>query len=72
MDHVLTNENRFILTPFVIKCTLTDHYPITIFVFQKTNNTCKNQYKLVRSISKFSVKKFIKFQRIHLTFTNKI
>ena len=60
IDHVLTNENRLILTPFVIKHTLTDHYSIMIFVSQKTNNTCKNQYKLVRSFSKFSVKEFIK------------
>ena len=26
IDHVLTNENSFILIPFVIKYTLTDHY----------------------------------------------
>ena len=60
IDHVLTNENRLILTPFVMKYTLINHYPIMIFVSQKTNNTCKNQYKLVRSFSKFSVEKFIK------------
>ena len=60
IDHVLTNENRLILTPFVIKYTLTDHYPIMISVSQETNNTRKNQYKLVRSFSKFSVVEFIK------------
>ena len=59
VDHVLTNENHLILTPFVTKYTLTDHYPIMISVSQKTNNTCKNQYKLVRSFSKFSVEEFI-------------
>ena len=42
IDYVLTNENRLILTPFVIKYTLTDHYPIMISVSQKTNNTSKN------------------------------
>ena len=47
IDHVLTNENLVILTLLVIKHTLTDHYPITISVSQKTNNTYKNQYKLV-------------------------
>ena len=31
-----------------------------ISVSQKTNNTCKNQYKLVRSFFKFSVEKFNK------------
>ena len=60
IDHVLTNENRLILTPFVIKHTLTDHYPIMIFVSQKTNNTFKNQYKRVRLFFKFFVKEFIK------------
>ena len=43
-----------------MKYTLTDHYPIMISVSQKTNNTYKNQYKLVRSLSKFFVEKFIK------------
>ena len=60
IDHVLTNENRLIFTPFVIRYTLTDHYPISISVSQKTNNTWKNQYKLVRSFFKFSVEEFIK------------
>ena len=60
IDHVFTNENCLILTPFAIKYTLTDHYPIMISVSQKTNNTCKNQCKLVRSISKFAVEEFIK------------
>ena len=60
IDHVLSNENRLILTPLVIKYPLTDHYLIMISVSQKTNNTCKNQYKLVRSFSKFSVEEFIK------------
>ena len=31
-----------------------------ISVSQKAKNTCKNQYKLVRSFSKFSVEEFIK------------
>ena len=35
-----------------------------ISVSQKTNNTCKNQDKLVRSFSKFSVEEFIKDLRI--------
>ena len=36
IDHVLTNENRLILTPFVIKYSLTNYYPIMISVSQKT------------------------------------
>ena len=32
IDHVLTDENRLVLTPFVTKYTLTDHYPIMISV----------------------------------------
>ena len=60
IDHVFGNENRLILTPFVIKYTLTVHHSIMISVSQKTNNTCKNQYKLARSFFKFSVKEFIK------------
>ena len=31
-----------------------------ISVSQKTSNNCKNQYKLVRSFSKFSVEELIK------------
>ena len=38
IDHVLTNENRLILTPCVIKYTITDHYPVMISVSLKTNN----------------------------------
>ena len=30
IDHVLTNENRLILTPFAIKYTLPHHYPIRL------------------------------------------
>ena len=41
IDHVLTNENRLTLTPFVIKYTLTDHYPIIISAFQKTTKYAK-------------------------------
>ena len=36
-----------------------------ISVSQKTNNTCKNQYKLVRSFSKFSVEEIIKDLQIN-------
>ena len=66
IDHVLTNENCLILTPFVIKYTLTDHYPIMISVSQKTDNTCKNQYKFARSFSKFSDEEFIKDLQIKI------
>ena len=64
IDHVLTNNNRLLLTPFVTKYTLTDHYPIMISFSQKTNNTCTNQDKLVRSFSKFFVEEFIKYLQI--------
>ena len=60
IDHVLTNENHLIATSFVVEYTFTDHYLIMISVSQKTNNMCKNQYKLVRSFFKFSVEEFIK------------
>ena len=46
IDYVLTNENRLILTPFVIKCTLTDHYLIMITVFQKPSNMRYNSKKM--------------------------
>ena len=59
INYVLTNQNRLILTPFVIKFTLTDYYPIMISVSQKINNMFKNQYKLGKSFSKFSVEEFI-------------
>ena len=60
IDHVLTNENRLILTQFVIKYTLTDQYPILIFASQKTNDTSKNQHKLVKPFSEFFVEEFVK------------
>ena len=37
-----------------------------ISVSQKTNNTCKNLCKLIRSFSKFPVKEFIKDLQIKL------
>ena len=41
-----------------------------ISAFLKTSNTCKNQYKLVRSFSKISVEKFNKFWQKILTVTD--
>ena len=38
IDHFLIKKSHLMLTPFVIKYTLTDHYPIMISVSQKTNN----------------------------------
>ena len=66
IHHVLTYENCFKHYSLVIKYTLTDHYLIKISSHQKTDNKCKNQYKLVRSFSKFSVKEFIKYLQKNL------
>ena len=32
LDHILTNENRYVLIPAVIECSITDHYPIMVFI----------------------------------------
>ena len=72
IHRVLTYENCLKHYSLVIKYTLTHHYPFKISS-QKTNNTFKNQYKLVRSFSKFSVKEFIKYlQKNLINFGKKI
>ena len=65
LDHILTNENRYVLTPAVIECSITDHYPIMVFTFCKLT-VSSIQSKHVRSLKKLSIENFNTDLRIEL------
>ena len=57
LDHILTNENRYVLTPAVIECSITDHYPIMVFISCKlTASSIQSNY--VRSLQKLITENF--------------
>ena len=57
LDHILTNENRYVLTPAVIECSITDHYPIMVFISCKLT-VSSIQSKYVRLLKKLSIEDF--------------
>ena len=57
LDHILTNENRYVLTPAAFECSITDHYPIMVFISCKLT-VSSIQSKYVRSLKKLSIKNF--------------
>ena len=57
LDHILTNENRYVLTPAVNTCSITDHYPIMVFIScELTVSSIQSKY--VRSVKKLSIENF--------------
>ena len=56
-DHILTNENRFRISPFVLNHVITDHYPVMVSVSQNVIKY-KTQPKFKRSLANFSVDNF--------------
>ena len=56
VDHILTNEDRFVIVPGVSEHDLTDRYPVMISISHKMD---KNRYcskaKFTRDLSTFSV-----------------
>ena len=57
LDHILTNENRFRVSPFVLNHVITDHYPVMVSVSQNVVK-CKTQPKFKRSLANFSADNF--------------
>ena len=57
LDHILTNENRFRISPFVLNHVITDHYPVMVSVSQNVIK-CKTQPKFKRSLANFSADNF--------------
>ena len=59
LDHILTNENRYPLTPIVIDYDLTDHCPIMVKVSNKLKpNRDDNKSIFKRFFTEFSVDNF--------------
>ena len=54
LDHILINKCRYILTPAVIECNITDHYPIMVFISCKLT-VSSTQSKYVRPLKKRSI-----------------
>jgi len=48
LDHILTNESRYSLTPFVINYVISDHYPVMVLISCKFTPSSTSQ-KLVKS-----------------------
>ena len=57
LDHILTNENRLRISPFVLNHVITDHYPVMVTVSQNVTK-CKTQPKFKRSLANFSADNF--------------
>jgi len=53
MVHILTNESRCSLTPFVINYVISDHYPVMVSISCKFTPSSTSQ-KLVRLFTNFS------------------
>ena len=59
LNHILTNENRYPLTPIIIDYDLTDNYPIMVIVSNKLkSNRDDNKSIFKRFFTEFSVDNF--------------
>ena len=59
MDHIINNENRYLLTPIVVDYEIIDHYPIMLSVSNKLKTSCDDD-KLIfkRSFAEFAAVNF--------------
>ena len=57
LDHIITNENRYEILPFVVNYNITDHFPI-IATIKNNFISQRHQQRLVRSFSKFNSEHF--------------
>ena len=61
LDYILTNENRYQLTPIVVDYDLTDNYPFMAIVSKKLKTSCHNDKPIFkRSFAEFSLVNFNK------------
>ena len=59
LDHILTNENRYILAPLVVDYDITDHYPVMIVLSKQINTRHRHDKPILkRSFVKFSADDF--------------